>query len=214
MVNVRTFALTAVVAVAALPAGGCGTAALLTGHRSPAPSASASASASAYGAGVETGRRAVAVVRGWSDALRRGDVRAAAGYFALPSLFADGSDPLTLHSLADAVAANTGLTCGSELISVTLHGPYLNALFRLTQRSGPGGGACGSGTGQTARAFFLIRNGRILEWLRVPDLPGDNATPGAPGAPGTPGTPGRPGTPTTPTSPSPTVPSPGGASTI
>ena len=29
--------------------------------------------------------------------------------------------------------------------------------------------SCGSGVGQTAHTFFLIRRGRIAAWVRVPD---------------------------------------------
>src|SRR6185312_5974420 len=43
-----------------------------------------------------TGRPAsaasVSVIRGWSDALRHGDVHTAAKYFALPSLMVNGTD--------------------------------------------------------------------------------------------------------------------------
>jgi hypothetical protein len=33
---------------------------------------------------------------------------------------------------------------------------------------------CGVGVGQTARTNLVIRNGLIVEWIRAPDLPGDN----------------------------------------
>ena len=57
-------------------------------------------------------------------------------------------------------------------------GPYINALFKLTDRSGPGGGThgCGSGAGTTARVNFIIINGKITHWLRAPSQPGDNPT--------------------------------------
>ncbi len=63
---------------------------------------------------------------------------------------------------------------------------YVNALFRLTDRSGRGGqGGCGSGTGSTARTNFLIENGHIVQWLRAPDEPGDNGSPRRPPGSGT-----------------------------
>jgi hypothetical protein len=125
---------------------------------------------------------AVAVIRSWSSALRRGDVTAAARYFALPSEFANGPAAngemavVVIRTEAQAVTVNSGLSCGSVLISVHQEGRYVNALFRLTNRGGPGGG-CGSGTGQLARTDFLIAGGRIVEWIRAPEAPGGGTSP-------------------------------------
>lgn len=128
----------------------------------------------------------VAVIRGWSDALRSGDIATAAGYFRIPSLFFTGNGPVVeLDSAADVAHANAALPCGARLLAVSARGRYLDALFRLTNRPGPGGSqGCGSGTGQTARTDFLIRNGHIVQWLRAPDEPGDNGTPPATPPPG------------------------------
>lgn len=129
---------------------------------------------------------AVALIRAWSDALRRGDVRGAARYFALPSVMINGTDAtggalvITIGTLAEAEAANESLPCGAMLLSADQRGRYVNALFRLTGRPGPGGSDCGSGAGQTARTNFVITGGRILEWIRAPDDPGDNGTPSVP----------------------------------
>jgi hypothetical protein len=121
----------------------------------------------------------VQVIKGWADALRRGDVRGAAQYFQLPSVFAPGPDQeLTLRSLAQAEHANAALPCGAKLISVIkVGGPFVQALFRLTGRPGQGGSACSPGAGETARTNFVIRSGRIRVWIRAPDAPGDNAKP-------------------------------------
>jgi hypothetical protein len=129
---------------------------------------------------------AVKVIEGWSDALRRGDIRAAADYFALPSelingVGANGSVALIrIHSLAQAEAANETLPCGARFISADQRGRYVNALFKLTGRPGPDGSSCGSGVGETARTNFLIQNGRIVAWIRAPDDPGDNGSPTTP----------------------------------
>ncbi|MGI8506561.1 MAG: hypothetical protein ACR2MK_07085 [Solirubrobacteraceae bacterium] len=134
---------------------------------------------------------AVKVIEGWSSALRRGDLRSAATYFRLPSelingIGAGGSVALIrIHSLTQAEAANETLPCGAKFISADQRGPYVNALFALTGRPGPGGSSCGSGAGQTARTNFLIEGGRILQWIRAPDAPGDNR----PSSPTTPATP-------------------------
>ena len=139
--------------------------------------------------GVAPRPAAVALIRAWSDALRRGDVRGAARYFALPSVMINGTDAgggavvITIGTLAEAQAANESLPCGARLLSADQRGRYVNALFRLTGRPGPGGSDCGTGAGQTARTNFVITAGRILEWIRAPDDPGDNGTPSAPTAP-------------------------------
>ncbi len=121
---------------------------------------------------------AVKVIEGWSSALRHGDVSAAAGFFALPSTLINGIDgngaPLVLNirTSDQALAANATLPCGARFISADQRGRYVNALFRLTGRPGPGGSSCGGG--QTARTNFVIADGHIVEWIRAPDDPGDN----------------------------------------
>ena len=94
---------------------------------------------------------------------------------------------ITIDTQAEAEAANTTLPCGARLISADQRGRYVNALFRLTGRTGPGGSNCDGGVGQTARTNFVIVRGRILEWIRAPDDPGDNGssrTPAPAPAPG------------------------------
>jgi hypothetical protein len=126
---------------------------------------------------------AVHVIRAWSDALRRGDVRSAARYFALPSVMVNGTDTggaalvIPIQTRAQAEAANETLPCGARLISSDQRGRYINALFRLTGRPGPGGSTCDGGVGTTARTNFVIAHGQIVEWLRAPSDPGDNGTP-------------------------------------
>jgi hypothetical protein len=123
----------------------------------------------------------VGVIRAWSTALRRGDVAGAARYFALPSVFINGAaGVITIHTEAQARAANATLPCGAVLISASRRGRFVSALFRLTNRPGANAG-CGSGTGQLARTDFVIADGRILDWIRAPQA-GGGATPG-PGAP-------------------------------
>lgn len=160
----------AIILAAALSvvAGGCGSTTLLRGGRS-----------STSGSSTSSQPASVAVIVRWSDALRRGDVRAAAGLFALPSVFQDGpGGVISIHTFRDALRANEDLSCGAQFLSSEQDGRYVNALFRLTGRSGPGGGNCGSGAGGTARTIFDIKGGRIVQWLRAPDQPGDNGSPG------------------------------------
>lgn len=170
----------AVIGALTIALGGCGSTTRLlhsTAQR-PAPIASP---------GVPAG--VVSVIRGWSDALRSGDVTAASRYFGIPSIFATGSGPpLALRTLTQVEVANAGLPCGAELISVRRQGRYVGALFRLTNRPGPGGEhGCGTGAGLTARTDFLVRHGRIVQWVRAPDEPGDNGSPPTSPAPSSPG---------------------------
>jgi hypothetical protein len=170
MTTVRSRRLTAVlVAAIAVVGAGCG---------SSAPHTSAKARTAADAS-------AVGVIRGWSTALRRGDLNTAARYFALPSEFVNGGgEVIAIHTEAQARLANASLPCGALLISTVRRGRFVSALFRLTNRVGADG-ACGTGTGQLARTNFVIAAGRIIDWIRAPDA-GSGAAP-APGAPPAPG---------------------------
>jgi hypothetical protein len=120
------------------------------------------------------------VIRDWTDALRRSDVRAASALWAVPSKVQNGTPVLTLQSPADVALFNDSLSCGSELIGARgAAGGFTVAIFELTNRPGAD---CGTGVGNTARAAILVRRGRIAEWYRIPDDP-DAPGPGTPTAP-------------------------------
>lgn len=167
----------ALVALLAVVLAGCATTSSLPGH-------AASAGARPVGQdGPPADPGKLALVRRWAAKLRAGDLRGAAAYFHLPSLFEDGAaETVTIRTLAQAEGANAALTCGAVVISAFRTGHFIDVLFRLTPRAGRGGGrrACGSGIGQTARTEFLIRRGRIVAWVRAPSLPGDPGVPGSP----------------------------------
>jgi hypothetical protein len=220
MVAIRSRLAMAVIASAAVAAG-CGSSGAKAGApaktRSQPPPATAHTTPGPPGGSSgptlptpgPTGRPASAdavnVIRGWSDALRRGDVRDAARYFALPSQFINGPDAtggvpvLTIRSFGEAAAVNASLPCGARFLSADQRGRYVNALFQLTDRPGPGGD-CGAGTGQRARTNFVITGGRIVAWIRAPDDPGDSRHEPAP-APAQPATPSAPPTPAEPSAP-------------
>jgi limonene-1,2-epoxide hydrolase len=117
---------------------------------------------------------AVEVISEWSDALRGGDVDAAAGYFAIPSVAENGGIGLRIDSRDAARAFNQSLPCGARLVRAEGEGELTTATFRLTERPGPG--SCGDGAGQTAKTAFRIHDGEIVEWRRVGE-----AGPSAPG---------------------------------
>jgi hypothetical protein len=114
-----------------------------------------------------------AVIRAWVDTLRRGDVAKAATYFGLPAIAQNGTPPIELTTREQVRAFNASLPCGARLLSTSTSGRYTTAVFRLTERPGPG--RCGQGTGQTARTKFLIRDGRIREWRRLANEPSPSA---------------------------------------
>jgi hypothetical protein len=140
---------------------------------------------------------AVAVIRDWSSELAQGNVAAASAYFGTPSVIqVDPTVPaVTLRTRAEVVAANRSLPCGARLLSARVVGRYIDSLFVLGNRPGGGPGGCGSGTGLTARVAFVISGGRIVQWRRIPDEPGDSAhdSPGAQAPPPASTGPGQPG---------------------
>jgi limonene-1,2-epoxide hydrolase len=119
---------------------------------------------------------ATRVIRHWSDALRRGDVKRATDDFAIPSLVENNSPPMRLRARADVRAFNESLPCGASLERTYRMGRYTAAVFRLTDRPG---GDCGTGIGGQAATAFVIRRGRIVEWRRLPDPVGPTDVPGA-----------------------------------
>jgi hypothetical protein len=110
-----------------------------------------------------------AVIRDWADTLRAGDVGGAAEFFALPSTVSNGTPPIVLRTRSEVRSFNRALPCGARLLRTSSSAGFTTAVFRLTERPGPG--TCGTGTGMTARTTFVVRDGRIREWRRVDDSP-------------------------------------------
>jgi hypothetical protein len=113
------------------------------------------------------GHEEVKVIDEWIRALSEGDVEGAAELFALPSVVQNGTPPIELSTRAEAVDFNSSLPCGAELVGARPLGNLIAATFRLTERPGPG--ECGTGVGGLARTAFLIRDGEIVQWRRLPD---------------------------------------------
>lgn len=117
-------------------------------------------------------RAEVAVIRGWSNELRRGHVAAASRYFAIPTVVANGTPPVSLRGRDQVRSFNRTLPCGAKLMRwrrAANH--FVIARFLLTNRPG---GDCGAGTGNSASVAFLIKRRHISEWLRVPDSQQDS----------------------------------------
>jgi len=110
------------------------------------------------------------LVVAWADAVRRGDERRAARYFAIPALI-DQGQTFRLTTRVQIQAFNEALPCGARVLAVGRDGRYVVATFRLVPRPGH---ECGTGTGERVRVAFLIRNGKFREFRQ---LPPEEATP-------------------------------------
>jgi hypothetical protein len=121
------------------------------------------------------------VINDWLKALRRGDVKRAAHYFALPSKFQNATPVLTVHNERERLAVNLSLSCGAVATEMGGAGVYTIVTFRLTERKG---GNCGTGVGGKARGAIRVERRHIKEWYRLPDDPGGaQQAPPAPSGP-------------------------------
>ena len=121
------------------------------------------------------------VINNWLKALRHGDVKRAAHYFALPSKFQNATPVLTVNSEQERIAVNVSLSCGAVATEMGAAGVYTIVTFRLTKRPG---GNCGTGVGGTVRGAIRVERRKIKEWYRLPDKPGgQQQAPPAPSGP-------------------------------
>jgi hypothetical protein len=126
------------------------------------PVATATASPSARPRAVTARERAI--VKGWTDALRHGDVDRAVSYWAVPATVAN-PQPVRLLTRRAVRFFNSSLPCGAKLLSVKRDANYVLATFRLVNRPGK---KCDA-PGVRARTAFLLRGGKIVQWIRAPD---------------------------------------------
>jgi hypothetical protein len=108
----------------------------------------------------------VNVIDQWARALSAGQLDKAASFFALPAIVENGTPPVRVTTRAQVREFNQLLPCGARLVSTARHGPYIYATFRLTDRVG---GGCDGGTGTLVATAFRLRNGKIVEWRRLPN---------------------------------------------
>lgn len=123
------------------------------------------------GSGDAPARTPGQVIRGWAADVREGRYADANARFALPSVIANGGPTVTLRTRQEVDDFNRGLTCGAVVTDVRgISGGRILATFRLTEKAGPVA-TCGTGVGHEAQVTFRVRDGRIVEWLRVGDAP-------------------------------------------
>jgi hypothetical protein len=103
------------------------------------------------------------VLRGWGQALRRDRSRAAARYFAVPAVVAQGN-VLTLTSEAEITRFNDAFPCGARLLHVQNEGRFLIGTFELTPRPTR---EC-EAKGELLRVAFAVRKRKIAEWRELP----------------------------------------------
>lgn len=113
-------------------------------------------------------RRAIEVIRGWSEALRMGDIDSAAAFWGLPAKIQNESPVLTLRSRDDVRAFNLSLTCGAILTAAGKAKEFTILKMRLAQRRGAD---CGTGVGKPARTAIRVQDDKIVEWYRLPGDP-------------------------------------------
>jgi hypothetical protein len=111
---------------------------------------------------------AVRVIARWLRALRSGDERRAARFWADGSKFQNATPVLTIDSAIEKLAIQKSLPCGAKIRKAGGPAPFVVLVFTLTNRPG---GLCGSAAGHSARGAIRISHGRIAEWYRLPDDP-------------------------------------------
>jgi hypothetical protein len=125
--------------------------------------------------------RARRVIRAWLDALNHDEIERAASYFALPSKFQNGTPVLTVDSRVERIAVNLALPCGAKATEMRGAGTFTIVTFRLIDRPG---GECGQGAGGRARGAIRVAKDKIVEWYRLPEVPGgEQIAPPAPSGP-------------------------------
>ncbi|MDP9293020.1 MAG: hypothetical protein M3O90_01125 [Actinomycetota bacterium] len=157
--------------VLALTAAGCGSD---SRHARTPPPPKSSATPAAHGS-KPASKTDDAIIRGWADALRTGDIARASRYFAVPSVVSNGTPPIRLTSRSDVEFFNRTLPCGARVKQTEDTGFFVVATFELTER--PGRGRCGQGVGGKARTAFMIRGGKITQWRRVVEEEADASRP-------------------------------------
>jgi hypothetical protein len=110
-------------------------------------------------------------IKGWADALARGDLETASHYFELPAIVSQPGQPIIeLRTPAVAKAFNVSLSCALRLISLKPDGRYVIGAFftdKLAGRTCPGAGG-------VSRIGFVFGDPdhpkRFTEWWEA--LPG------------------------------------------
>ena len=112
------------------------------------------------------------VIADWAEAVRRGDIDTAAGFFDLPAVvYQPGHDALQVNTPQIAAAFNAALPCGAKLIGTSPDGRYVVGTFVLVS---VGKTKCGT-EGDLARVGFVFGDKRhprqFTEFWQVAEKP-------------------------------------------
>jgi hypothetical protein len=108
--------------------------------------------------------RMKAVVRSWSRYLNSGDNAAEARLFSLPAIMIQGSTGFRLRTPGEVAEWHAALPCSGRILSISVHGRFATAVFRLGNRATS---KCDA-PGTLAAARFTIVHGKITVWQQVP----------------------------------------------
>jgi hypothetical protein len=117
---------------------------------------------------------AEAVIRGWTEALYRGEYERAANYFAPRAIVQQGRS-FVLKTHDEAVFFGKTLPCRAKVTSIKAE-PKKGTLLASFELFAGFAGTCSEGG--TAKVRFYIRNGKIETWRQLrtpPTAPGQNA---------------------------------------
>lgn len=106
------------------------------------------------------------VINAWLSSLRHGHLKQAATYFAIPSVFQNGTQVLHLDNATEVDAIVGSFPCGAVATHFGASGRYTLVRFRLTERTG---GDCAGAAGSTTGGAIRVSGGRIREWYRLYD---------------------------------------------
>jgi hypothetical protein len=107
-----------------------------------------------------------AVIRGWTEAMYKGDYDKAARYFARDAIVQQ-VETIVLRTHEDAVSFGRSLPCRAKVTSIK---PEKNGVLLASFDLFPGvAGTCPDGG--NARVRFFIRNGKIETFRQLPDQP-------------------------------------------
>jgi hypothetical protein len=121
--------------------------------------------APAPGATPTTAQRHIpAIILAWSQLLNADDNAGIAKLYEIPAMIVQGQYAYRLTTRKQVALWYSLLPCSGTIVSVSVHGRYATAVFRLGNR---GSKRCDA-PGSLAAARFEIVGGKIVSWVQVP----------------------------------------------
>jgi hypothetical protein len=117
--------------------------------------------------------RLAAVILAWSARLNRNDNTGIAQLYTLPTIIVQGPYAYRLTTRRQVARWYSLLPCAGKVVSISFHGRFATAVFRLSNR---GKTKCDA-PGSLAAARFEIVHGKIKSWVQVAVPPGRGTAP-------------------------------------